>query len=159
MTADDLRSEISIGIESIDNVLEKLSALYGDVKKRRPTVREKTAAGSFMAQFYSGVENILKRISVYHEVPLPSGRMWQVDLFRRFCVPSHRPLPELFDDLLASGFSPYRRFRHVFHHSYGFELEWERMKEGIERAPEIFTCFKEKILNYLCGLGDKKCGK
>lgn len=153
MTIDDLRAEISIGIESIDGVLKNLSDLYAWVGNRRPSVREKTAAGSFMAQFYSGIENILKRISVYHGVPPPSSKMWQVELFKQFRVPSRRPLPELFDDLLASDLSPYRTFRHVFRHSYGFELGWERMKEGIERAPDIFARFKEKILNYLCDLG------
>ena len=49
MTADDLRAEIDIGIESIETALEKLAALYVDVRNRRPTVREKTAAATFLA--------------------------------------------------------------------------------------------------------------
>ena len=152
MTADDLKCEISIALESIDNVLEKLADLYADVGTRRPTVREKVAAASFMAHFYNGIENVLKRITLYHGMPLPSGNMWQVDLFKQFCVPPHGSLPELFDDLIASDLSPYRRFRHVFRHSYGFELEWERMKEGIEKAPAIFVCVRRKIFHYLSGL-------
>jgi hypothetical protein len=39
--------------------------LQGDVASREPTVREKTAAAAFLAQFYNGVEIILKRISRY----------------------------------------------------------------------------------------------
>lgn len=152
MTADDLRAEIDIGIESIETALEKLAALYVDVRNRRPTVREKTAAATFLAQFYGGIENILKRISLFHNMPLPTGKTWQMDLFKRFCIPSYRSLPELFDEFLASGLSPYRRFRHVFHHSYSFELEWERMKEGIERAPHLFVRFKETVLKYSQGL-------
>jgi hypothetical protein len=38
-----------------------------------PTVREQTAAAAFLAQFYNGIENILKRISIFYEVPLPTG--------------------------------------------------------------------------------------
>ena len=152
MTADDLRSEINIGIESIETALEKLAALYADVGNRRPAVREKTAAATFLAQFYGGIENILKRISLFNNMPLPTGKTWQMDLFKRFCIPSYRSLPELFDEFLASGLSPYRRFRHVFHHSYSFELEWERMKEGIERAPHLFVRFKESVLTYSQGL-------
>jgi hypothetical protein len=83
---------------------------------------------------------------------LPTGKTWQMDLFKRFCIPSYRPLPELFDEFLASGLPPYRRFRHVFHHSYSFELEWERMKEGIEKAPHLFVLFKETVLKYSQGL-------
>ena len=152
MTADDLRAEIDIDIEAIETALEKLAALYADVGDRRATVREKTAAASFLAQFYGGIENILKRISLFHNMPLPASKTWQMDLFKRFCIPSYRSLPELFDEFLASGLSPYRRFRHVFYHSYSFELEWERMKEGIERAPHLFALFKEKVLKYSQGL-------
>ena len=148
MTADDLRTEIDIGIESIENALKKLAALYSDVGDRRPAVREKTAAATFLAQFYGGIENILKRISLFHNVSLPTGKTWQMDLFIHFCIPSHRSLPEFFDEFLASGLSSYRRFRHVFHHSYSFELDWERMKEGIERAPQLFVRFKEAVLKY-----------
>ena len=152
MTADDLRTEIDIDIESIETALEKLAVLYADVGDRRPTVRVKTAAAAFLAQFYGAIENILKRISLFHNMPLPTGKTWQMDLFKRFCSPSYSPFPELFDESLASALPPYRRFRHVFHHSYSFELEWERMREGIERAPYLFGRFKETVLKYLQGL-------
>jgi hypothetical protein len=152
MTADDLKAEIDIDIEAIETALEKLASLYVDVGDRRATVREKTAAATFLAQFYGGIENIIKRISLFHNVPLPTGKTWQMDLFKRFCIPSYCSLPELFDEFLASSLSPYRRFRYVFHHSYSFELEWERMKEGIERAPHLFVHFKEKVLKYSQGL-------
>ena len=152
MTADDLRAEIDIDMEAIETALEKLSALHADVGSRRPAVREKTAAATFLAQFYGGIENILKRISLFNSMPLPSGKTWQMDLFKRFCIPSYRPLPELFDEFLTAGLPPYRRFRHTFHHSYSFELEWERMKEGIERAPHLFVRFKERVLKYSQGL-------
>lgn len=152
MTADDLRVEIDIGIGLIENALEKLTALYVDVGNRKPSVREKTAAATFVAQLYGGIENILKRISLFNNIPFPTGRTWQMDLFKRFCIPSYRSLPELFDGFLASGLPPYRRFRHVFHNSYSFELEWERMKEGIEKAPHLFVRFKGKVLKYSQGL-------
>ena len=152
MTADDLRTEINIAIESIETALEKLVALYTDVGNRRPAVREKTAAATFLAQFYSGIENILKRISLFNNISLPTGKTWQMDLFKRFCIPSYRSLPELFDQCLASGLAPYRRFRYTFHHSYSFELDWERMKEGVERAPHLFVRFKETALKYSQGL-------
>lgn len=158
MTADDLRAEIDIEIESIENALEKLAALYVDVGDRKPAVREKTVAATFLAQFYGCVENILKRISMFHGISLPTGKTWQMDLFKRFCIPSYSSLPELFDELLASGLPPYRRFRHTFHHSYSFELEWKRMKEGMEKAPDMFSHFKEVVLKYSQGLSDEIIG-
>lgn len=75
-----------------------------------------------------------------------------MDLFKCFCVPAHAPLPELFDESLATSLSPYRRFRHVVFHSYGFQLEWERMREGIEKAEDVFAKFKANLFHYLQNL-------
>jgi len=152
VTPADLRAEIDIELEAVGKVLAELSSLHADIGNREPTVREKTAAATFLAQFYGGIENILKRISKFHKVPLPTGESWHFDLFERFCTPSYSPLPALFDNSLKAGLSPFRRFRHVVYHSYSFELEWERMKEGIEKAPEIFSRFSGKVEDFLKSL-------
>jgi len=81
----ELREEIAVELEALEATVNELLALQRDVAHREPTVREKTAAAAFLAQFYNGVENILKRISRYHDVPLPTGDTWHVDLFQRFC--------------------------------------------------------------------------
>ena len=57
MTLEELREEINIELELIESILRELASLRVDVAGREPTVREKTAAASFMAQFYSGIEN------------------------------------------------------------------------------------------------------
>ncbi len=84
MKKEDLINEINIELELIEFTLHELSSLYKDISAREPTVREKTAAASFMAQFYSGIENILKRISRFQSVPLPTGETWHIELFKRF---------------------------------------------------------------------------
>lgn len=149
MTIEDLREEIDIELENIGKVLEELAALQVEVKGRNPTIREKTAAGAFLAQFYNGIENILKRISRFHAVPLPSGDMWHTDLFKRYCEPSYKPLPLLFDTSLSLEMSPFRKFRHVVYHGYGFQLEWDRMAEGIEKAEKVFHRFRIILDDYL----------
>ncbi len=149
MTTDELREEISIEIELIEATLQELLALSKDVAGKEPSVREKTAAAAFIAQFYSGVENILKRISYFNSVPLPANATWHVDLFKRFCAPTYEALPVLFDDSLALAMAPFRKFRHVVHHGYGFQLEWNRMQEGIANIEDVFTRFKSKLSAYL----------
>jgi hypothetical protein len=149
MTADELREEINLEIELIDKLLQEISDLRAEVAEREPLTREKTAAAAFLAQFYSGVENILKRISKFHDLPLPAGDTWHLDLFKRFCSPAQPPLPELFDESLAVGLAPFRQFRHVVYHNYGFQLDWERMQEGVEKVDDIFSKFKAKLTKYL----------
>ena len=77
------------------------------------------------------------------------GDTWHVDLFERFCSPPHLPLPALFDESLAAALAPYRRFRHVAFHGYGFQLDWSRMAEGIAGVHEIFSRIKASLSDYL----------
>lgn len=152
MTADELREEINIEIELIEDILREISSLRKDTTDREPTTREKTAAAAFLAQFYGGIENILKRISKFYSIPLPTGDTWHMDLFKRFCAPSHTPLPGLFDELLSFDLAPFRKFRHVVYHSYGFKIQWERMKEGIANIENVWARFKANLFDYLKNL-------
>jgi hypothetical protein len=149
MNSDELKEEVAIELENIEMILRELSILNEDTKGRDVSVREKTAASAFLAQFYNGIENILKRISVFSDVPLPSGEIWHIELFRRFCEPSFSSLPILFDESLSSDLAPYRKFRHIVYHGYGFQLDWERMSEGIEHVNGIYQRLKKKIEDYL----------
>ena len=152
MIAEELKAEIAIEFDSLQEVVNELEALRRDVAGREPTVREKTAAAAFLAQFYSGIENILKRLSRFHGVMLPSGDRWHFDLFKRFCPPAAPPLPVLFDEALARQLGPFRRFRHVVHHGYGFHIEWDRMREGLDRVGAILAQVREHVTVYLRGL-------
>ncbi|MBE0504880.1 MAG: hypothetical protein IBX46_12200 [Desulfuromonadales bacterium] len=128
MTIDELREEVGIEVELIESVVAEALSLRNDVGEGEPSVREKTAAAAFIAQFYGGLENILKRIHRYHGIPTPVGDAWHIEIFKRFSPPGYPGLPILFDDSLSRSPSPYRKFRHVVYHGYGFQLEWERMK-------------------------------
>lgn len=73
MTTGELEEEISIELDLIESTVQELLSLKRDLADREPSVREKTAAAAFVAQFYSGIENILKRITRLKSVPLPKG--------------------------------------------------------------------------------------
>lgn len=149
MNVVELREEIGIELELMESTLRELAELRKDVAGRAPTIREKTAAAAFLAQFYGGIENILKRVSYFNTIPMPSGDNWHVDLFKRFCPPAYKHLPLLFDESMASDMAPFRKFRHVVYHSYGFQLDWNRMREGIEKVEDVYSRFTSKLLAYL----------
>jgi hypothetical protein len=147
--AAELQEEIAIELEAIQIVVAELAALLNDTADREPTLREKTAGAAFLAQFYNGVENILKRISLFHDQPLPTGEMWHLDLFQRFSEPAQPPLPLLFDEEFAPIIAPYRRFRHVVLHSYGFQIEWSRMRHGIDDIDGVFSRLRDRLQQYM----------
>lgn len=152
MKSKELQDEIAVEVEALEQVVYELQALRQELGLNEPTVREKTAAAAFLAQFYSGVENILKRISQFYRVPLPSGETWHVDLFKRFCDPAYFPLPFFFDEGLESDLASFRKFRHVFFHGYGFYLDWSRMQEGVAQIEDVFERFKLNLNDYLATL-------
>ena len=152
MTSQELREEIDIQLELMAATVGEVVGLCRDVEGREPTVREKTAAAAFVAQFYGGIENILKRIHCYHGVVLPDGDAWHIETFQRFCPPGYGPLPVLFDDQLMTTLAPYRKFRHVVYHSYGVQLDWERMSEGLSRIEVARDCFRSAVGKYLASL-------
>ena len=78
----------------------------------------------------------------------------EVELFQSFCSPSHSDLPQLFEEDLAAALAPYRRFRHVAFHSYGFQLDWSRMADGVENVEKIFEQIKSSLSDYLRSVDD-----
>jgi len=156
MTLDELRKEIDIEFEIMDKIIKELLMLNQDIAFREPTIREKTAGSAFVAQFYSGIENILKRIHYFKNIPIPKGENWHIEIFKRFCNPPYLSLPMLFDEELELLISPYRKFRHIVYHGYGFQIEWDRMREGIENIEKVYLKFKEKIEAYFTAMKNSK---
>ena len=45
---------------------------------------------------------------------------------------------DLREEVAVELVAPYRRFRHVAFHSYGFQLDWSRMAEGVANVQSVF---------------------
>lgn len=148
-----LREEISIELEMMGTVVAEAVSLLNDIAdEQEPSVRDKTAAAAFLAQFYGGIENILKRIHRYHGVALPSGDSWHIEIFKRFCNPAYSPFPVLFDESLAADLAPFRKFRHVVYHGYGFQFDWNRMKDGLGVVEDVYARFASAVTRYVTKL-------
>ena len=63
MSAINIFEEIKIELSNLELIVKELSLIKEENKFIEPSLRDKTAAGSFLAQFYNGIENILKRMS------------------------------------------------------------------------------------------------
>lgn len=146
MTFGELLEEINIELKLMETTVREVTELSADISGREVTNWEKTAASAYLAQFYTGVENILKRIIRFYNVSLSKTDTWHIDLFNRFCSPSEKPLPALFDKSLKTDLIGFRKFRHVVHHGYGFQLDWDRLIAGIEKVEDIFLRFRTRVL-------------
>jgi hypothetical protein len=54
-------------------------------------------------------------------------------------------LPALFDSQQKRAIGEYRQFRHVVHHGYAMQLDWERMAEGVQNVGGTYDRFKSRL--------------
>jgi hypothetical protein len=78
--------------------------------------------------FYTGVENIFKRIALQIDGDIPSGYASHSDLLTAMSQPTAKR-PAVISEELRVSLSAYLSFRHVFRHAYSFRLEWDKMRD------------------------------
>lgn len=131
-----LISEIESERRDLDNLVEEMESLR-DQLDEEPTRIELRAAGSILHDFYTGLEKIFRLIALELDGNLPSGDEWHKRLLDRMAVEIEDVRPPVIDGSLKERLSEYLRFRHLFRHIYGFELNWKRCKPLIRELPEI----------------------
>lgn len=83
----------------------------------------------YIHDFYNGVERIFERIAVRLDEDLPAGSNWHTLLLQRMGQPFGSRRPAVINRKLEEQLSEYLRFRHLFRHTYGYDLKWERVRE------------------------------
>jgi hypothetical protein len=121
-----LREEAETELENLRLVCEEVQKLLADTQGREPTVRERTVAGAFLAQYYNGVENILKRFIKIRAGAMPAGDAWHITLAQMFLSGSGSGMPVLFTAEQFAILALYRRCRHAVRNSYGHEFKLEQ---------------------------------
>ena len=123
---DKLRKQVAIEVEQLNHLLEMHRPLLDKTVSNRPDPVELSALAAMLHAFYTGIENLLKRISIEVDGEPPRGESWHRQLLDKMTLPnSVRPV--LVSPSLRDILRDYLYFRHVFRHAYTFELEWEKM--------------------------------
>jgi len=141
MPDEEFLEPIRIEVESLFLVLREINSILSDFPTETPDIRIQAALASFIAQFYNGIENILKRIVKMKGMNLPKGENWHAELFNWYCLPLSTGLPVLFNEKEASHFKKLRKFRHMVYHGYSFRLERELMKSNVLTLDASFDEF------------------
>jgi len=128
-----LRGEVEFELEQLSHLLEVHRDLVLKSRDHDPSSVEISALAMMLHSFYTGVENIFKRITVDSGGQILSGENWHRALLDSMLRPAtRRPIvisPETHESL-----GDYRAFRHVFRNAYSFDLDWEKL------APLVVNC-------------------
>lgn len=152
MKIDELLQEIELERENVTQVLSEMALVFHE---NASVQTRKTAAAAYIAQCYTGIENVMKRIARYHGAAVFSGNDWHIELLKMFRS-GNSTLPALLDDSLFNELSLMRKFRHVVMHNYGFTLDWDMVKSASESTPSVVERFFSVVSAFLESLaGDR----
>jgi len=109
-----------------------------------PDAIEIAALAGLLHSFYNGVENILKRIAVHSGAIPPSSTSWHSELLESMAAPGSGRLAVINRDLLER-LRSYLGFRHVYRHSYTFQLRWSKMQPLVAGIEETLKEFEASV--------------
>ena len=134
--------------EQLQRLLAGIHGLLTQCRTTAPTEIELSALAALLHSFYTGVENIFKRVAVELDGEQVSGEAWHRELLRRMKSPSaHRPA--LLTEELHDTLNEYLRFRHVFRIAYAFDLDWQKMSPLVLRLEETFKLLEAALNDFV----------
>jgi len=141
----ELQDEIGLELSQLRSLLDTFSPLLLKVAITPPDAIEIAALAGMLHSFYNGVENILKRIAVHSGETLPASTSWHSELLESMAAPGSSRPAVITRDLLER-LRSYLGFRHMYRHSYTFQLRWSKMQTLVagvgETLKELETSVK-----------------
>ncbi|MCR4790824.1 MAG: hypothetical protein K5839_07075, partial [Treponemataceae bacterium] len=113
-----------------------------------PDFVELNAIGSILHSYYNGLESIFCLIYKSLENKSLAGNMWHTDLFT-YTFSATDTHKQILSDDLKNDLKEYLGFRHVFRHSYGYELDWTRLYPLFAKLSSNWQVVKKQIQNFL----------
>ncbi len=150
--SDRLKKQIELELELLQRLLEVHKPILEKAARQiTPTPIEISALGAMLHSFYSGIENILKRIVTEIDNRHFCGESWHRELLQ--LAANQTPnRPAVFTEDLCSRLEEYLRFRHRFRHSYSFQLNWEHMSSLVLSCEDIFRQVTDELQKFILQL-------
>jgi hypothetical protein len=148
-----LRRQIAVEQEQINRLLEIHRPLLRQCQNVAPNGIELSALAALLHSFYTGVENIFKRVAFDLDRHLPSGQTWHRDLLEQMARGGeHRPA--VISQALRGTLREYLQFRHVFRSAYSFDLDWEKMSGLVLNCEDVWRRLEAEMTTFLQGGDD-----
>ena len=109
-----------------------------------PNDIELSALAALLHSFYTGVENIFKRIAVELDGEPPRGEAWHRQLLDAMARPAKNRVAVI-SESLSDSLSEYLAFRHVFRQAYSFDLRWDKMSALVLNCEATFRRLEAEL--------------
>jgi hypothetical protein len=145
---DELQEEIELELAQLRQLMEQFRSLRSKTRTHTPDVVETAALASFLHSFYTGLENLFKRIAIHLDEGPPRGEAWHIQLLDKMAK-AGKKRPAVISQPLLSGLRSYLDFRHVFRHAYSFELKWAKMAGLVHDCENTFLKLEFELNSFL----------
>jgi hypothetical protein len=132
---------VEVEIEQLNHLLHTHRPLLSKCRSTKPDPIEISALAAMLHAFYTGIENVLKRIAADLDGHPPTGEFWHRQLLDNMAQPSPAR-PAVISAPLRDTLRSYLYFRHVFRQAYTFELRWEKMAGLVLECENTFRQFE-----------------
>jgi len=143
-----LAKQINVEREQLRRLIEIHSRLLANCASQPPNEIELSALAAFLHSFYTGLENIFKRVAVELDGEAPSGEAWHRQLLDAMAAPTSLR-GALISESLRNTLSEYLAFRHVFRQAYSFDLRWEKMSALVLNCEAAFQRLEKELEAFL----------
>jgi hypothetical protein len=144
----ELEEEIQLEIAHLRQLMNQFAPLRKKVESVSPDTVEIIALAGMLQSFYNGIENIFKRVALCMEQTLPSGEMWHSRLLDLMAKSSSYRASVISKDL-QDRLRLYMNFRHVFRHSYSFDLQWPKMADLVLQCEIVLNHVEKELISFL----------
>lgn len=143
-----LAKQINVEREQLRRLIAIHSKLLVNCASQIPNDIELSALAALLHSFYTGVENIFKRVAVELDGKTPRGEAWHRQLLDVMAA-STRVRGALISESLRDTLSEYLAFRHVFRQAYSFDLRWEKMSALVLNCEATFRLLETELEAFL----------
>jgi hypothetical protein len=143
-----LKDKIEHEVLRINKLFDSGKPLLDLCRLKEPDFVEASAAGSFLQSFYNGIESIILLIFKTIGESIPNDLHWHKKLFEK-TFEANEKRTTLFRNECKEKVVEYLSFRHFFRHSYGYEIDWNRLKPLISDVEELWKVLEEDINNFI----------
>lgn len=146
-----LSAVIQRDLEALQKLDRELMALNVDTDGET-NYKEKAAVGFILHNIYNALENSFEQISRTFENHIVLKSQWHRELMDKMFLEIPGIRPALFDENIKSFMNELRGFRHIFRHSYDYELNSESLStltKGWKQKKEIVYDSLRKFSDFL----------
>jgi hypothetical protein len=145
---DKFRRQQATEREQLVRLISGMQRILSKCPDMAPDEIELSALAATLHSFYTGVENIFKRVSIELDGEPVSGDSWHRELLLRM-KSSRKGRPALLSEELHDELLEFLRFRHVFRNAYSFDLDWQKMSPLVLKLETTFKKIEHALDNFV----------